>query len=231
MEQPKSLKIELNPNTNDWVIPDVHGCVKTLDKLISKINPSSTDTLFFLGDLVNKGPSSIEVLDFLIDLEDSGQKILKVYGNHDLLFLEFFKDNLSVESRTYINPSNFSWNEEKTATYINFLERSFHFIDIEDFLLVHAGFDFSDSKPLENVEAMYSIRQWEFDRSFFPGKRIIYGHLPHQWDIIQGAIQNRDFKIPLDNGCVYFGQRAEMGKLLALNLQSFELMYQNNIEA
>lgn len=54
-------------------IGDVHGCAETLKTLIiEKIRPTSSDTLIFLGDLIDRGPKSKEVLDFI-----SALKILK----------------------------------------------------------------------------------------------------------------------------------------------------------
>lgn len=42
-----------------WFIGDVHGCARTLDALLGRIRPDpDRDELWFVGDLVNRGPDS-----------------------------------------------------------------------------------------------------------------------------------------------------------------------------
>lgn len=66
----------------DWVIGDVHGCRETLEQLLDEIAfERGRDTLYFVGDLVNRGPASAAVLRQLVGLGSAAQAVL---GNHDL---------------------------------------------------------------------------------------------------------------------------------------------------
>jgi len=68
-----------------YVIGDIHGCFRTLQRLLQKIGYSaSQDRLWLVGDLVSRGPSSLEVLRWARNL---GDKVVTVLGNHDLHFL------------------------------------------------------------------------------------------------------------------------------------------------
>jgi bis(5'-nucleosyl)-tetraphosphatase (symmetrical) len=68
-----------------YLIGDVQGCDAALGRLLSKIDFSpSRDTLFVLGDLVNRGPESGAVLRRLMACGDSARCLL---GNHDLSLL------------------------------------------------------------------------------------------------------------------------------------------------
>ncbi|QEA13813.1 symmetrical bis(5'-nucleosyl)-tetraphosphatase [Comamonas flocculans] len=64
---------------------DIQGCDRALARLLALIGFSpSRDTLYLLGDLVNRGPDSVAVLRRCMALEGSVQVVL---GNHDLHLL------------------------------------------------------------------------------------------------------------------------------------------------
>ncbi len=68
-----------------WVIGDVHGCWLTLERLLQSIKwEPASDELWFVGDLVNRGPSSLEVLRWAFD---NRERLTVVLGNHDLHLL------------------------------------------------------------------------------------------------------------------------------------------------
>ncbi|HSB20932.1 MAG TPA: metallophosphoesterase [Anaeromyxobacteraceae bacterium] len=60
------------------VVGDVHGCLRELEALLAEVRPDPGDDLWFLGDLVNRGPDSAGVVRLVRSL---GARM--VQGNHD----------------------------------------------------------------------------------------------------------------------------------------------------
>lgn len=62
-----------------WVIGDVQGCCVTLEHLLQRLGDA--DPLWFVGDLINRGPESERVLHLVRSL---GERATVVLGNHEL---------------------------------------------------------------------------------------------------------------------------------------------------
>ena len=63
----------------NYVISDIHGCYEQYMKLLEKIHFSERDTLYLLGDLVDRGPEPMEVVKDVMRRKN----VVTIMGNHD----------------------------------------------------------------------------------------------------------------------------------------------------
>jgi len=69
----------------NYVIGDIQGCFKELKGLLDEINfDPIKDRLWFVGDLINRGPESLRTIEFIYQIKSSCNLVL---GNHDIHFL------------------------------------------------------------------------------------------------------------------------------------------------
>ena len=79
-----------NANGRDFVVGDVHGCFRTLERALSELQfDPARDRLFGVGDLVNRGPHSHEAADWL-----EHRFTAVTMGNHDRAALSWFEEKL-----------------------------------------------------------------------------------------------------------------------------------------
>ena len=118
-----------------YAIGDIQGCYKDLTNLLEKVNFNTlTDKLWFVGDLVNRGPDSLNTLRFIKGLGDSAQVVL---GNHDLHLLAIYhgiKKNKDTSIQEILDASD-------CDELLNWLRtQSLLFHDTQtNFVMVHAG--------------------------------------------------------------------------------------------
>ncbi|MGM0541646.1 MAG: symmetrical bis(5'-nucleosyl)-tetraphosphatase [Pseudomonadota bacterium] len=73
-----------------YVIGDLQGCFDELQNLLKHIDyQPDSDILWFVGDLVNRGPKSLECLRFVKKLQEKG-RAFTVLGNHDFHLLSAY---------------------------------------------------------------------------------------------------------------------------------------------
>lgn len=119
-----------------YAVGDIQGCLKPLKCLLKKVdfNPSQ-DTLWSVGDLVNRGPSSLETLRFLDGL---GNACISVLGNHDLHLLACAYDRQRLRKSDTLLPILDAPDSEQLIQ--NLRQRPLaHFDSSRRTIMTHAG--------------------------------------------------------------------------------------------
>ena len=129
-------------NKRRFAIGDVQGCFETFLELLKKISFSeSTDHLYFVGDLVNRGPQSLEVLSWVHDHRESCSMVI---GNHELLLLAAFD---GIQHPRLGDTIDQVLESSRATELCNWLTQQPFVLDLGDALVVHAGLN-----PLWNLE-------------------------------------------------------------------------------
>lgn len=165
-----------------YLIGDLQGCNEPLQRLLRKIDFSpSRDTLYLLGDLVNRGPDSLAVLRSLSKLGDAAQCLL---GNHDLNLLGIRHGLRKPHRGDTVQQVLDAPDCDSLLDWLRHRQMAIH---AHGWLMVHAGVlpQWSTSQTMAlAAEVERALRGPDLAR-FLAG---MYGNTPLQWqDSLSGA--------------------------------------------
>lgn len=163
-----------------YLIGDIQGCDSALQQLLDTLAFSpSRDTLYILGDLVNRGPDSAGVLRRLMGYGDAARCLL---GNHDLNLLAIAqgvrkphrKDTLDGILNAPDRATMLHWlRHQRLALHVDLPEK-------KELLMVHAGVlpAWTATKTIALAHEVEAVLQSDQAPEFF---HAMYGNAPTQW--------------------------------------------------
>ena len=215
-----------------YAVSDLHGCYDQYRQLLDKLDLEEQDTLYVLGDALDRGPEGFQILSDMA----SRPQVVGLLGNHEAMALDALPGLLSL---WFSNGGESSLRDflrldkgqrQEVWAYMGSLPL---YREVKaggrDFLLVHGGLGhFSPSRPLENYSRDEIV--WcrpESNTVYFPDRCVVLGHTPTQLlyravghGSTQGRIYRTESFIDIDCGCVYPG-----GRLGCLCLDTMEEIY------
>lgn len=235
-----------------YAMSDIHGKYDLFMELLEQIQLKDSDTLYVLGDILDRGPHPIKTLLKLMEMPNA----VCIVGNHELMALEcleFLSREITEDSINELDDEVFqgvmSWVYNGGKTTI----KEFHELDkemqkeviefIKDFevyvrlsaggrehLLVHAGLgNFRPDKPMEE----YSLHElvWtrpDYNVRYFDDVYVVSGHTPTfsiKGEQLPGRIIKKNNHIAIDCGSFVPG-----GRLAAICLDTGEEFYSSVCE-
>lgn len=232
-----------------YVCSDIHGHYAAYAALLARIALKPEDTLYVLGDVIDRGNDGIKILQDMMDRPN----VIPILGNHELtaaVCLPCLSQEITDQSLADLNEAILAalqeWivnggaptlralkalTVEQCQDILDYLREMALFSEVEaggrSFVLVHAGLDhFAPDKPLQD----YALQDFLFcrpdpEQEFYPERYLVYGHTPTRLLRQQlGEAPSDDIllcgrQIAIDCGCA-FG-----GRLGCLCLDTLEIFY------
>jgi len=220
-----------------YAVGDIHGRLDLLDALLARIDeddaargPAATE-LIFLGDLVDRGPDSAGVVERLRILGDT-RRVRYLMGNHEEVFLRAldgdqralrFLERIGGRETLLsygISPDEYRaldydelmtlLREKVPPAHVAFLSAFESWIEIGDYLFVHAGLRPGVALEEQKTSDLCWIRDDFLRHRDSFGKLVVHGHS------ITEEIDVRPNRIGIDTGAF------ASGRLTAIGLQGEE---------
>jgi serine/threonine protein phosphatase 1 len=219
-------------------ISDIHGCARTFRYLVEEqVALRQADHLFLLGDYIDRGPDSKGVIDYIFELAEKGYQLTCLLGNHEEMLLLSFTDYLMKDiwdrngGKDTLRSFHVREAGQIPGRYMDFLKGLEIYHEVEDYIFVHAGMNFTEQDPLTDREAMLWSRKWtpSINYDWLGDRKIIHGHTPHDKPDILRQLKKMKQKqhLCIDGGCV-FDHIPGFGQLCAVDLTNKKLYFAAN---
>ena len=217
-----------------YVMSDIHGNRRRFESVMSQINLQPEDTLYILGDVVDRYPFGIEILQKIMAMPNA----IMLKGNHEVMFEYAVKTGrialwqYNGGDCTYEAYEKLS--EEQQKEIISYIENLPINIDIEvdgkQYKLVHGSPIEWYSERSTDYSSAAEFAVWErvnpydaVDRDYVT----IFGHTPtiyYQSDLI-ASIWHGDNAIGIDCGSGFKSTKKRKFRLACLRLDDMAEFY------
>lgn len=173
---------------SSYVIGDVQGCDAELGELLALIRfNAESDRVYFVGDLVNRGPDSVAVLRRVKALTERGVAD-SVLGNHDFFLI------MAMEGFSKLHPGDTLdqvLQQPDARALVDWLRNRPLLLEIDPHVIVHAGllpaWTVADARALAR-EIERELRGPDY-RTFLHS---LFGNEPRVWhDDLTGLARHR----------------------------------------
>jgi len=219
-------------------LSDIHGCNRTLLAMLDLLAVSKADTLYFLGDYVDRGPDSKGVIDTIWRMQSEGYQVHCLMGNHEAMTVSDY-EHVRLTGRPDLGEAHLLSSffartlMDIPVEYIHWMRDLPRVMEIPGYILVHAGLNFNEQDPFSNQDSLIWIRDWynDLNREWLEDRLIVHGHTPISVEAVKTMFK-RHAELPvqdIDSGAVFYTSNI-YGKLCAFDLTNRALVFQPNVE-
>lgn len=227
-----------------YAMSDIHGCWDRYRAMLSRIEFKSTDTMYVLGDVIDRGPDGIKILQDM----NLRPNVFPLLGNHELtaaICLPWLMEVVTDQSLAMLEETQIAalseWitnggeptlrnlkllSMEEREDILEYIREMDLYAEVDaggrHFVLTHSVPEHFDSaKPLD----AYDLQDFLFGRPHpkavgYSDKILVFGHTPTRLLGGQDKIIRWGNMIGIDCGCVFEG-----GQLGCLCLDTLEEFY------
>ena len=227
-----------------YVLSDIHGNERRFNSIMQQIDLRPEDTLYVLGDVIDRHPGGIRILRKLMAMPNAGM----ILGNHEYMMLralgcpyDDYRDDGRARDHWYRNGGKVTHNHlkrirkslrQEIVDYLRALPLSMDVsVNGKDYKLVHGApvEEYDHQLPYINATHYAVWKRLENpDRSDCP-YTLIFGHTPTKYyqDCIPMELWYGGNMIGIDCGGGYpeKGPNSEYGRLACLRLDDGKVFY------
>ena len=168
-----------------YAVGDIQGCFYELEQLLDTINfDKKFDQIWFVGDLVNRGPQSLEVVQFVKSLGDAA---ICVLGNHDVHLIACHANVQTCNPQSSLRQILDAPNSDDIINWLR-TQHLLHHDEILNWTMVHAGLLPQWDLALAKTCAQ-EVEQQLCSENYIDFLQHVYGDTPNQWS---DDLNNRD---------------------------------------
>lgn len=215
-----------------YVMSDIHGMYDKYIEMLKKIGFSSDDTLYILGDIIDRGADSMEIYKHII----SNDNIILLKGNHELLFEDFCNDSVDFAYSNWrfnggsATKKSMYRNKVMYKEFLQFVKKLPTIMVVDGFILAHASIytnpPYTDHMDLDMLLEIQNEEQLLWDRSDigeaeYKDYQFIFGHTPTETiEKDRNTILHINNSYYIDCGACFQG-----GQLACLRLDDLKEFY------
>lgn len=227
-----------------YVMSDIHGRIRPFHKMLKKIGFCERDTLYILGDVIDRNPSGIAILKEIM----KAPNMHMLLGNHEYMMMDYLDTDKDADFEKWIQKLdlwcnlNNGWityhsffresqkSRDRIMSYLHELPTNVEIsVQGRRILLVHASPNFLYKDKLAGFESVTEYAVWNRIAPGinveFPQDLMICGHTPTIFlsGIFPMEILQDGKIIWIDCGCAY--GTGQGGRLACLRLETDERFY------